>query len=118
MYVVQCWQGNLYRFGSSSALLLFLSVLSHVPMVFLCKFVKIHQLVHEMRVQTRLIFSLFSVVTLKIGSRSPKSNHFNYPNDTIHKVWPESVIWFKRLGADKLFLGQNLTFKVLVWPRK
>ena len=23
-------------------------------------------------------------------------NSFTYPNDTIHKVWPESIIWFKR----------------------
>ena len=23
-------------------------------------------------------------------------NSFNYPNYTIHKVWPESIIWFKR----------------------
>ena len=38
---------------------------------------------------------------------------FNYPNDTICKVWPESIIWLKRSSADKLFC-QNLTFKVLV----
>ena len=41
--------------------------------------------------------SLYSVVTLKIRSRSPKSNQiFKPPKVTIHKVWPESVIWFKR----------------------
>ena len=43
------------------------------------------------------------MVTLEIRSRSPKSNLFNYPNDTIHQVWPESIIWFKRYGADKFF---------------
>ena len=43
---------------------------------------------------------------------------FNYPNDTKHKVLPESIIWFKRKGAEKLFFGQKLTFKVLVWPWK
>ena len=54
------------------------------------------------------------MVTLKIRSRSRKSNHFfNYPNDTICKVWPDSIIWLKRSSADKLFC-QNLTFKVLV----
>ena len=41
-------------------------------------------------------YSLYSVVTLKIRSRSPNLiNSFNYPNDTIHKVWPESIICFK-----------------------
>ena len=29
---------------------------------------------------------------------------FDYPNDTVHKVWSESIIWFKRQGADKTFL--------------
>ena len=53
-------------------------------------------------------------MTLKIRSRSRKSNQFfNYLNDTICKVWPESIIWLKRSNADKLFC-QNLTFKVLV----
>ena len=32
---VCCWQGILFRFGSSSPLLSFKSFLSHVPMVFL-----------------------------------------------------------------------------------
>ena len=62
---------------------------------FCVSLVKIHQLVQEV-VQTRFIFSLHSVVTLKIKSRPLKSNSFNYPSDTIQKVWPESTIWFKR----------------------
>ena len=136
-------------------------------MVFLCKFGQHSPIGSGDRVQTRLIFSLYSVVTIKIRSRSPKSDqifkpsqryniwsltrichliqerwfkdlitfwwpwlNFQYhhtiktvkfsnfdqkslsapylhPNVTIYEVWPESVIWFKRKGADKLF-GQNL----------
>ena len=30
-------------------------------------------------------------------------NSFKYPNDTTHKIWPESIIRFKRKGAEKLF---------------
>ena len=42
------------------------------------------------------VYSLYSVVTTNIRSRSPNfSKVFNYPNDTKHKVWPESIIWFK-----------------------
>ena len=57
---------------------------------------------------------------MKIGSRSPNSYQivylFIYSNDTIHEVLSESIIWFKSLGADKLLLSQNLTFKVPIWP--
>ena len=53
-------------------------------------------------------YSFYSVVNLEIRSRSPNSNQiFKQPNVTTDEVWPESVIWFKRQGADKLF-GQNL----------
>ena len=44
------------------------------------------------RVQTRLSFSLNNVVTLNIGSRSPKSDFFNCPNDTTYKVWSKFII--------------------------
>ena len=38
-------------------------------------------------------YNLNNVVTLKIRSRSRKSNHFfNYPNDITIEVWPESII--------------------------
>ena len=61
-------------------------------------------------------YSLNNVVTIKIGSRSPNSDQivylFIYPIDTIHEAWCEYIIWFKSLGADKLLLSQNLTFKV------
>ena len=56
-----------------------------------------HQLVQEIECRQGSFYRLYSVVTLRIMSRSPKSNHlFIYPNDTIHKHWPESTIWFKR----------------------
>ena len=65
------------------------------------------------RVQTRLIFTvLIAWWPWKLGqSHQNLIKSFNYPIDTIHKVWPESIIWFKRQAADKLFLGQNLKFK-------
>ena len=44
------------------------------------------------------------MVTIKIRSRSQKSNK-------IHKVWPESIIWFKRERADKLFFGSKFDFQ-------
>ena len=37
-------------------------------------------------------------------------NSFNYPNDTIHKVWPESIIC-SRDKVQTSFFGQNLTSK-------
>ena len=72
------------------------------------------------RVQRRLIFTVFKVWwpwTLGQGHQNLIKS-FNYPNDTIYKVWPECIIWSKRYSADKLFLVKNLTFKVLVWPWK
>ena len=70
--------------------------------------------------QTRLIFTVFIVCwPWKLGQGHQNLiNSFNYPNDTIHKVWSESIIWFKRWCADKLFFGQNVTFKMLVWSWK
>ena len=50
-------------------------------------------------------YRLNSVVTLKIGHQNLIKS-FNYPNDTIHKVWPESIIWFKRQDADKPFCSK------------
>ena len=61
-------------------------------------------------------YNFNTMVTMKMGSRSPNSDQivylFIYANDTIHEAWSESIIWFKSLGADKLLLSQNLTFKV------
>ena len=126
---------------------------SHVPMVFLSKFVQNPPFVSEDRVQTRLIFSLYSVVilkimltssksnqvfklsqqysifslarirylvqeigcrcaffgqnlkissagvTLKMRSRSPKSNHFfPPPNNVSVQVWSKSIHWFRTSG--------------------
>ena len=56
--------------------------------------------------QTRLIF------TGQGHQNQIKS--LNHPSITIYEVWPESVIWFKRQGADKLFSVKIENFKVLV----
>ena len=70
--------------------------------------------------QTRLIFTIFIVWwPWKVGQGHENIiNSFNYPNDTIHTVWPESIIWFKKQRAGNLFFGHKLTFKVLVWSWK
>ena len=49
------------------------------------------------RVQTRLIFTVFIVWwPWKLGQGHQNLiNSFNYPNDIIHKVWPESIIGSK-----------------------
>ena len=74
-------------------------------MVFLCKFGQNPPIGLGDRVQTMLICTTFIVWwPWKFGQGHQNLiNSFNYPNDTIHKVWPESMIWFKRQGADKLF---------------
>ena len=57
------------------------------------------------RVQTMLFFTVFIVWwSWKLVQGNPNLiKSFNYSNDTIHKVWPKSIIYFKRYGADKLF---------------
>ena len=43
------------------------------------------------RVHTRLILQL------KLGhGHQNLINSFNYSDDTIHKVWPKFIIWFKK----------------------
>ena len=73
-------------------------------------------------VQTRLIFTVFIVWwSWKLGQGHQNLiKSFNYPKVTIHKVWPESFIWFKRYGADMLFLvkiwqSAGVTLKMPVW---
>ena len=61
-------------------------------------------------------------MTLKIMSRSPESNPFNYPNDTIH------MIQYIKFGQNPSFVSKEVqssflwstfeNFKVLVWPWK
>ena len=53
----------------------------------------------------RLIFTVFIVWwPWKLGQGHENlKNYFSYHNDTIHNVWPESIIWFKKESADKLF---------------
>ena len=82
-----------------------LTISSHVSVVFLCKFGQNPPIGSGDRVQTMLIFTVFTVwCPWKLGQGHQNLiNSFNYPNDTIHKVWPESIIWFKRQSADKLF---------------
>ena len=67
-------------------------------------------------------YNFNNVVTMNVGSRSPNSDQIVYlfiePNVTIHEAWSESIIWFKSLGANRLLLSQNLTFKVPIWPWK
>ena len=49
------------------------------------------------RVQTRLILPSLVWWPWKLGQGHQNLiKSFNYSNDTIHKVWPESIIWFKR----------------------
>ena len=96
---------------------------------FYASLVKIHQLVQEIecrqgsRVQTRLIFTTFIVWwPWKLGQgHQTLIKSLNHPNVTIYEVWPESVIWFKRYGADKLFLVKIWNFKkvfIVWWPWK
>ena len=53
---------------------------------FYASLVKIHQLVQKISVQSRLIFSLYSVVNSKIRSRSPKSDNIFKPSQR-YKTW-------------------------------
>ena len=75
-------------------------------MVFMCKLGQNPSIRSGDRVQTRLIFTIFIVWwPWKLGQGHQNLiNSFNYPSETIHKVWPESIIWFKRQSADKLFV--------------
>ena len=59
------------------------------------------------RVQTRLIFRVFIVWwPWKLGQGHQNLiNSFDYPNDTIHKVWPESIIRFKRRVQKSFFVN-------------
>ena len=65
---------------------------------FCANLVKIHQLVQEIRVQTRLIFTVFIVWwPWKLGQGHQNLiKSLNHRNVTIHEVWPECVIWSTR----------------------
>ena len=83
------------------------SFLPHVPMVFLCKISQNPPIVSGDRVQTMLIFSLYSVVTLKIRSRSPKSDQIFKPSQhyniwslarmrhLVQEIWCRQAFWSK-----------------------
>ena len=74
-------------------------------MVFRCKFGRNLPISPGDRVPTRLIFTVFIVWwPSKLGhGHQNLINSFNFSSDTIHTVWPESIIWIKRKGVDKLF---------------
>ena len=78
---------------------------SPVPMLSLCKVGQNQPTGSLDRLLKKLIFyNHNSAVTLKIESRTPKSNQFffltfNYPNDTTHEVWPESIIWVEKQAS-------------------
>ena len=66
---------------------------------FCASLVKIHQLVQTIILKSAdkaHFYSLNSVVTLKIRLWSNVIKSFNYPNETIYKVWPESIFGSKR----------------------
>ena len=68
------------------------------------------------REQTRLIFTVFIVWPSKLGQGHQNLiKSLNHPSIIIYEVWPESVIWFKRQGTDKLFGSKFENFKMLVW---
>ena len=79
-----------------------LIISSHVSVVFRCKFGQNPPVGSGGRVQTRLIFTVFIVWwPWKLGhGHKNLINSFNYPSDTIYKVWPQSIIWLKRWSAD------------------
>ena len=82
--------------------------------------VRIHQLVQEIECRKRLIYTVLIMWwPWKLGQGYQNLiNSFNYPIDTIHEVWPESIIWFKRYGAGKPFWWKfhihsaGVTFKI------
>ena len=70
-----------------------LSFLSYVSVMFLCKFGQNPPIGSGDRVRTRLIFTVFIVWwPWKWGQGHQNLiNSFKYPNDKIHKVWPNPL---------------------------
>ena len=63
--------------------------LSPPSIMYLCKFGQIHPLVQEIGCGKGCYYSLCRLVTLKIRSRSQKSDYmYTGHNDTIYQVWP------------------------------
>ena len=86
---------------------------SPCSVVFLCKFGQNPPICSGERVQKMLIFTTIIVWwSWKLGQGHENLIiSFNYYNDTIHIVWPESTVWFNRWSADKLLL-------VKIWNSK
>ena len=60
-------------------------------------------------------YGFYNVVILKIRTRSPKSNHFLLIIQIIlYIMFGQNLSFGSRVRVQKSFLGQNLTFKVLV----
>ena len=78
---------------------------------------QIHELVQEIECRQGLFLVFIVWWPWKLGQvHQNLIKSFNYPNDTIYKVWPESMI--QEIACRQAVFGQNLTFKVLVWPWK
>ena len=93
--------------------------LSHVSVVFLCKFGQNPPIGSGDRVLTRLIFTVFIVWwPWKLGQGCKNLiNYCKYPNDTMRKVGQNPLLG-SRVRVQTIFFGQNLTFNVVVWPWK
>ena len=90
---------------------------------FCATLVKIHQLVQEIRLQTRLIFTVCIVWwpwKLDQGHQNliKSLNHFNIKPSQCYNRWSLARICHlvQETGCTQAFFGQN--FKVLVWPWK
>ena len=86
-------------------------------MVFLCKFGQIHQLVQEIECRQSSFYSLYSVVTLKIRSRSPKSDQIFKPSQR-YNTWSLARIrhLVQEIGCTQAFVfGKNLIISKCSW---
>ena len=69
--------------------------------------VKIHQLAQEIVCRQGSFLIIIVWQPWKFGQGHQNLiNSFNYPNNTIHIVWPESIIWFKRYCAENFFCSK------------
>ena len=99
-------------------------ILNFCPMSKWCfhaSLVKIHQLVQEVVCRQNSFLSLYSVVTLKIRSMSPKSDQI-FKLSQHYNIW--SLARFRHLVQEiecrQAFFGQTLKLLVFIvwWPRK
>ena len=75
---------------------------------FYASLVKIQQLVQDIECRQGLFLVFIVWWPWKLGQGHQNLlKSLNYPNFTIYEVWPESVIWFKRQGADRVVFGSK-----------